>query len=66
MMNPGWWRIISVLPEEDQLYFSSGALDDGRGVLVTPPIKNLVVDLAEEQTDIKLTRQTCLTHPHLS
>lgn len=66
MMNQGWWRIISVLPEEDQLYFSSGALDDGRGVLVTPPIKNLVVNLAEGQTDINVTRPTCLTHTHLS
>lgn len=66
MMNQGWWRIISDLPEEDQLYFSRGALDDGRGVLVTPPIKNLVVDLVEGQTDINLTRPTCLTHTPLS
>lgn len=38
----------SVLPEEDEFDLRSSALDNGRGVLVTPPIKNLIVDLPGE------------------
>lgn len=37
---------IKGLPEQDEFHLGDGALNDGRGVLVTPPIKNLVVNLA--------------------
>lgn len=35
----------AVLPEQDELHLGGGTLNDCRGVLVAPPIKNLVVNL---------------------
>ncbi len=42
---------LAVLPEQDEFHLGGGALDDGRGVLVAPPIKDLVVNLTDRQTD---------------
>lgn len=43
-----WYTSLActaVLPEQNEFHLGGGALNDGRGVLVAPPIENLVVNL---------------------
>ena len=44
---------FAALPEQDEFHLGGGAFNDGGRVLVTPPIKDLVVDLMDRQIQIK-------------
>lgn len=45
----GFPACLAILPEQNEFHLGSGALNDGRGILVTPPVKDLAVDLTDKQ-----------------
>lgn len=55
---------LAVLPEQDEFHLGGGALNDGRCVLVTPPIKNLVVNLMEKRRQSDEFRCSCSYKKH--
>lgn len=57
-------EIIHVLPDENYLDFRRSVIDDGGGILVTPAIQDLTVDLEEKSCHVLSPHRSLpLSHP---